>query len=109
MQFQTNPRTMPIEDASVEWNERESPYVPLARIRIPKQAIDEADTEQTLRIGGLQSLARAARASAARQHESRPQGNLPDDGCLPRPAGVNRVAPAANYRPASESLNAAIS
>ena len=44
VQFQTNPGTMPIEDASVEWSERESPYVPLARIRIPKQAIDQADT-----------------------------------------------------------------
>ena len=46
VQFQTNPRTMPIEDASVEWNERESPYVPLARIRIPKQAVNEVDTER---------------------------------------------------------------
>ena len=46
VQFQTNPRTMPIEDASVEWSERESPYVPLARIRIPKQAIDDAETER---------------------------------------------------------------
>ncbi len=45
VQFQTNARTMPIEDASVEWSERESPYVPLARIRIPKQAIDQGDTE----------------------------------------------------------------
>jgi hypothetical protein len=45
VQFQTNATTMPIEDASVEWNERESPYVPLARIRIPKQAIDQGDTE----------------------------------------------------------------
>lgn len=44
VQFQTNPGTMPIEDASVEWNERESPYVPVARIRIPKQDVDTADT-----------------------------------------------------------------
>jgi len=44
-QFQTDPRTMPIEDASVEWNERDAPYVPLARIRIPKQAVDGAEME----------------------------------------------------------------
>ena len=45
VQFQTDPKTMPIEDASVEWSERESPYIPLARIRIPKQAVDGADME----------------------------------------------------------------
>ena len=44
VQFQTNASTMPIEDASVEWSERESPYVPLARIRIPKQDVDSADS-----------------------------------------------------------------
>jgi len=26
---------MPIEDASIEWQERDSPYIPVARIRIP--------------------------------------------------------------------------
>ena len=31
---------MPIEDASVEWSERESPYVRVAEIRIPRQSID---------------------------------------------------------------------
>jgi hypothetical protein len=44
VQFQTNASTMPIEDASVEWSERESPYVPVARIRIPRQEVDSADT-----------------------------------------------------------------
>jgi hypothetical protein len=44
VQFQTNASTMPIEDASVEWSERESPYVPLARINIPRQDVDSADT-----------------------------------------------------------------
>jgi hypothetical protein len=40
IQFQTDRRTMPIEDASVEWKERESPYRAVARIRIPRQRID---------------------------------------------------------------------
>jgi hypothetical protein len=31
---------MPIEDASVEWRERDSPYVRVAEVRIPRQAID---------------------------------------------------------------------
>ena len=46
VQFQTNARTMPIEDASVEWSERESPYVRVAEVRIPRQAIDVPGREQ---------------------------------------------------------------
>ena len=46
VQFQTDARTMPIEDASVEWSERESPYVRVAEIRIPRQSIDEPGREQ---------------------------------------------------------------
>ena len=33
---------MPIEDATVEWKEQDSPYLPVARIRIPRQRIDDA-------------------------------------------------------------------
>jgi hypothetical protein len=40
VQFQTNARTMPIEDASVEWREEDSPYRLVARVRIPQQSID---------------------------------------------------------------------
>ena len=43
VQFQTDAKRMPIEDAMVEWPEADSPYVPVARIRIPPQSIDEAD------------------------------------------------------------------
>jgi len=43
IQFQANGRTMPIEDASVEWKEQDSPYHPVARIRIPRQRIDAAE------------------------------------------------------------------
>ena len=41
IQFQTDSQTMPIEDATVEWKEADSAYHPVARIRIPKQDIDE--------------------------------------------------------------------
>ena len=41
VQFQTDARRMPIEDASVEWSPRESPYVPVAHIRIPPQSFDD--------------------------------------------------------------------
>ena len=46
VQFQTDSRTMPIEDASVEWSERESPYVRVAEVRIPRQAIDAPGRDQ---------------------------------------------------------------
>jgi hypothetical protein len=40
VQFQTDSRRMPIEDASVEWRERDSPYLRVAQIRIPVQTVD---------------------------------------------------------------------
>jgi hypothetical protein len=40
VQFQTDGRKMPIEDASVEWRERDSPYRRVAHIRIPAQTLN---------------------------------------------------------------------
>jgi len=40
IQPQTNPSTMPIEDATVEWSELESPLVKVATIKIPQQVVD---------------------------------------------------------------------
>lgn len=37
IQLQTDFKRMPIEDASIEWPERLSPFVPVAKITIPKQ------------------------------------------------------------------------
>jgi catalase len=45
IQFQTDGRAMPIEDASVEWTERDSAYRPVARIRIPRQVLDDPTRE----------------------------------------------------------------
>ena len=42
VQFQTDAQAMPIEDASVEWKEHDSPYRAVARIRIPAQQVDTA-------------------------------------------------------------------
>ena len=41
VQFQRDPETMPIEDASVEWREEASPYRRVARIRIPRQTVTD--------------------------------------------------------------------
>jgi hypothetical protein len=46
IQLQTDGRRMPIEDASIEWNRQESPYVPVARIRIPRQPLDDPERER---------------------------------------------------------------
>jgi hypothetical protein len=41
VQFQTDGRRMPIEDASVEWKREDSPYVPVARVRVLPQAVED--------------------------------------------------------------------
>lgn len=46
LQLQTDPKRMPIEDASIEWLERMSPFVPVAKIIVPKQKFDSP--EQTV-------------------------------------------------------------
>lgn len=46
VQVQTNPKRMPIEDASIEWPERLSPFVPVAKITIPAQEF--RSPEQTI-------------------------------------------------------------
>ncbi len=40
VQVQTDPHRMPTEDATVKWPERLSPYVPVARLRLPAQRFD---------------------------------------------------------------------
>jgi hypothetical protein len=40
VQIQTDPRRMPIEDASIEWPENRSPFIPVARISVPRQIFD---------------------------------------------------------------------
>jgi hypothetical protein len=42
VQFQTDGRKMPIEDASVEWRESESAFQRVAEIRIPVQTLEGA-------------------------------------------------------------------
>ena len=46
IQLQANPRSMHIEDASVCWDERVSPFVPVATLRIPMQDFDTPERNQ---------------------------------------------------------------
>jgi hypothetical protein len=50
IQFQTDSRKMPIEDASVEWREQESPYRTVATIKIPVQTLDGAGADACERM-----------------------------------------------------------
>lgn len=43
VQFQTDAKRQPIEDASVEWREKDAPYLLAARITIPIQRIEGGD------------------------------------------------------------------
>lgn len=43
LQLQTNPRRMPIEDASIEWPERLSPFVPVAKLTVPMQSFESPE------------------------------------------------------------------
>ncbi|MBV8652124.1 MAG: hypothetical protein JO255_11700, partial [Alphaproteobacteria bacterium] len=40
LQLQTDPFRMPIENAAVRWPEKLSPFVPAARLHIPRQKFD---------------------------------------------------------------------
>ncbi len=40
VQFQTDPNTMPIEDATIRWDETASPFQKVAQIVIPKQSFE---------------------------------------------------------------------
>ena len=44
IQLQTDARSMPIEDATVEWKEEDSPWHMVAQIRIPKQNVEDPET-----------------------------------------------------------------
>lgn len=46
IQLQANPKSMPIEDASVRWQESQSPFVPVATLRIPMQNFDTLERNQ---------------------------------------------------------------
>ncbi len=46
VQLQNPDKPMPIEDASIEWNVADSPYITVARIDIPQQVFDTAAYDQ---------------------------------------------------------------
>ena len=77
VQVQTDPHRMPVENATVKWPERLSPYVPVARLRLPAQRFD-SDAQlafaDALRYNPWHSCPSTARSAA-------PTG--PAGGCTP--------------------------
>lgn len=46
IQVQKDPDRMPVEDAGVEWSEKESPFIKVASIRIPSQSFRTREREE---------------------------------------------------------------
>ncbi len=46
VQLQDPNKYMPIEDPSIEWRESDSPFIPLAKIRIPSQAFNSPEQRE---------------------------------------------------------------
>jgi len=46
IQFQKDPSRMPVEDAGVEWSEKESSFIKVATLRIPPQAFRTKEREE---------------------------------------------------------------
>ncbi|RPH41022.1 MAG: hypothetical protein EHM86_04710 [Desulfobulbaceae bacterium] len=46
MQVQKDPVQMPVEDAGVEWNEKEAPFIKVATLHIPSQAFRTLEREE---------------------------------------------------------------
>lgn len=105
VQLCTDTATMPLEDASVEWPQDESPYVAVARITAPQQAAWEGEREQATEdalsfspwhgiaahrpLGSVMRIRRAAYAAAARFRNERnatPVREPRDAADLGRPA-----------------------
>ena len=60
VQVQTDPHLMPIEDATVKWPERLSPYIPVARLRLLQQRFDSDEQLGLRRRASLQPVAQPA-------------------------------------------------
>ncbi len=123
VQPQVPGRNMPIEDPTVLWSEQDSPFVPVARITIPKQAFDTPAQERLCEdlsfspwhalpehepVGGLNRLRKALYLEVSRYRHARNQAPLaePQGFCLDLsgascPAGEGRPAPPSQPHPAA--------
>jgi hypothetical protein len=59
VQFQSDPDSMPIENAAITWDEAESPFIPLAQLRIDQGGTSSstADNCEAMTFNPWRSLA----------------------------------------------------
>jgi hypothetical protein len=84
-QLCTDLKAMPIEDASVQWLENQSPYRTVARITAKPQDTWTADKVRRV-DDGMSFLAWLGGASATRVRHASAQGHLSHVGTVPRSA-----------------------
>jgi len=111
VQLRTAERTMPIEDASVEWPESESPYRTVAHLLLPRQEIESLRQQDAYRdlsfsvwhalaahrpLGGINRVRRRAYAlsSAWRRQRAGVKSGAPANTSDVRRQGSSRRAPA---------------
>ncbi len=46
VQRQVDPESMPVEDATIEWSEKRSPFVKVATVRVPMQTFDTPEQDE---------------------------------------------------------------
>ena len=97
VQLQVPGRNMPVEDASVLWSEKESPFLPAARLTLPQQAFDSPDAAAPVRGVVVHPVARAAGARAGGRPQPRAPRRVP--GAVAVPARAERHAPRRAARP----------
>ena len=105
MQLQIPGKNMPVEDPTVLWSEQDSPFLPVARITIPKQVFDTPEQDRFCEdlsftpwhalpehepVGGLNRLRKAVYLEISRYRHAR-NGSAARRAArlLPRPHGCD--------------------
>jgi hypothetical protein len=88
VQSQAPGKNMPVEDATVLWSESDSPFVPVARVTLPKQVFDTVEQDRFCEalsftpwhagpeqepVGGINRLRRAVYREISRYRHARSQ------------------------------------
>jgi len=83
VQLCTDLEAMPVEDATVVWDEAESPFRAIGRIVVEPQPGWNDEGQAYRRRACVQSMAWPCRSPATRRHQSRPAQRVSDVGQLP--------------------------
>ena len=84
VQVQTDPHRMPMEDATVKWPERLSPYVPVARLRLPGSVSTPTSSS------GSPTSCGTTRGTACRAQAARGTRTGPVAGCTAELAALRQ-------------------